>query len=171
MSKLLRVQCGDWIYPFRDSISGTKYPIDTHLVAMIFYGEDQKEGEDIKAVSQRPDISSHLNSGRHLNFELLKGDKIKLVSLGNDAEPMFSAELGNTIEYDPGELARKNHIWRSGVCPASLSEKADMMQWGPSIFFASVILQAHLIKVKLPDGIHFRDATLQEIESIGGWPR
>ncbi|MBP9842670.1 MAG: hypothetical protein KBC62_01560 [Candidatus Pacebacteria bacterium] len=153
-----RVRCGDWIYPSRDSTTGTKYPIAFPLVANLFMQSSERE----RPVSSQSRIDFHLDSPRSVVVEFLdNGKAIHMKRLVNEKEEDFSRQLNFFLEYDIHKLARWEEIRHS--------HGAHGDKWWPSIWLMSALLNAYTSNMDLPDGVTFRRATIPEIESLGSW--
>ncbi len=164
------VDCGDWIYPSRDSTARTKYDIDFPLVALIFAMKNRV----LVPVDSHSGISYHLNSPRYLCCEIISGKAVtdhalRIVKMKNRHEEEFKKKIDVEVQFDPRSLNRADELWPNGFENSyeNSSRLKDEDWW--SILFASILLQAHLAGRDLPDGITFRNAIVPEIESIGRW--
>lgn len=168
-----QISCGDWIYPSRDSRSGLQYPIDKPLVVSIF-----QELPYRTVVSPKSDILSHLCESNKITFCVQEeGGRFQMeVSVTFNFNP-----ISFTIPFSPKSLARPQHIWtnKNGRYLHGLKfhdqrirkSVEDPAKEEPcAIFFTSVLLQAYLNGIELPDGIAFREASPIEIEALGRWP-
>lgn len=166
MDEHLKIFCGDWIYPSRNSSTGVTYPVDTPLVAEIFL-PNERGGKDVSKSSL---IIEHLHGPRFLDVHISNENVMAILSLRSKAEKMFLKEINQDIPFDPATLARERSLWQNGKYEGRMIKKVKRKdyEWN-AIFFTSILLQAYLGGVELPEGILFRNATIPEIEALGGW--
>ncbi len=159
------IQCGDWLYPSKDSNSRVPYPIDKPLVLMLFPTEGVHHTVDPRS----GDISSHLRNSRRLHCTIdLKSDVLTLRKLTNDQEPDFEHDLSTLnlgFLFNRSTLARKSDFTLDDF---SRNSCANL-----SVLVSSILLQDYVAAPDLdwgiPNRLYFRDATYPEIESIGRW--
>jgi len=151
----IKVLCGNWIYPSRDSTTRTRYPISFPLVLNLF----MQENELRKEISSRPSINFHLTGPRAVIVEFdLDGKTIRIKRLVNEQEEAFSQDVDFNLGYDVEKITRWDEI---------RYERGN--DYWPSIWLTSALLNAHTAKAPLPEGVTFRKAKIPEIESLGRW--
>jgi hypothetical protein len=163
------IRCGNWIFPARGTSTSAEYPVDFPLVAEI-YPPSTSAGQTVSDAWQ---IDKHLTGPRFLTVELEEEDRsIHIVSLKNSNEELFEQSVGFRISFAPELLTREGCLWHQGRYPGKIVRNSDvrLADW-EAVFFTSILLQAHLSGVKLPDGIKFRPAKMAEVESLGRWQR
>jgi len=166
------INCGDWIYPSRDSSTKVQYDINFPLVALIFVTKKRAENN----VENARNIGYHLTGPRYLTCEIISGrvvggHALKIIALKNFEEEDFEKPIGAEIQFDARALCRGSELWPHAFSNSFSNEtKLKDTDWW-SILFSSVILQAHINNRdrELPEGIIFREARIPEIEALGRW--
>jgi len=162
-----KVNCGNWVYPSKDSFSSVQYPIEVPLVLELFQQLDDKSKTTVK----KGGICHHLHGPRYLEVEITP-EKLKILTLKNKQESAFELKVGFECNYAVNDLARKDDFRCYGDCQfTSLASTLKSSSDNLSIFTASVLLQEYLRNGNnnFPKEIVFREATIPEIESIGAW--
>lgn len=161
----IKVMCGNWIYPSRDTTTRFPYPIDEPLVVEIFLPSKAIGTE----VSTLKEIKHHLTGPRYLKVSIPGKSKIRLLSLENDHEELFTQTIDFEIEFQPEKLAREKELWGEKYTKKSKPRTNIRKSNWNAIYFTSILLQAYQTEKPLPEGIKFRKATAAEIESLGKW--
>ncbi|HMO78944.1 MAG TPA: hypothetical protein PJ997_01965 [Candidatus Paceibacterota bacterium] len=164
------VNCGDWIYPSKDSSCGVQYPLSYAWVVEIFVPTKDKR----KKISPLSGIKNHLSGPRFLEIRIVDHNSLIVEYLKNHHEEDFSRTIDFTLKFNPATLARSDFLWPFGFertpteCVFSAPLGINQNDWN-AVFFTSILLQTKLKGRPLPAGINFRDATIPEIESLGSW--
>lgn len=166
LKRSFEVNCGNWIFPSKDTTTDAVYPIDIPLVAAIF----MTTKDDEKGISKRFEIDHHLTGPRYVDVTVT-GARMNIGALRNREEELFEHRVDFSVPFDAAKLARAEHLWGKPEKPGGelpIHPQVRESDW-KGIFFTSVLLQHHLKGGEFPEGIYFRKATMPEIEALGTW--